>query len=100
MAALLHPYLEVSGYYGEATALQRTAVDVAQRLDNPSWVRRSCDWPDRCRSGDAASRWRRSGRWPLDGDRGQAGTASAPGHGGGARPAGPQRSAAPSCTVR
>ena len=33
IAALLHPYLEVSGYYGEATALQRTAVDVAQRVD-------------------------------------------------------------------
>jgi tetratricopeptide (TPR) repeat protein len=33
MAALLHPYLEVSGHYGEASALQRTAVDVAQRVD-------------------------------------------------------------------
>jgi tetratricopeptide (TPR) repeat protein len=35
MAALLHPYLEVCGYYGEATALQRTAVEVAQRVDAP-----------------------------------------------------------------
>jgi len=33
LAALLHAYLEVSGYYGEATGLQRTAVDVAERMD-------------------------------------------------------------------
>ncbi|ADP82640.1 ATP-binding protein [Pseudofrankia inefficax] len=31
LAALLHPYLEVSGYYGDAIALQRTAIQTAQR---------------------------------------------------------------------
>ena len=81
MAALLHPYLEVSGYYGEASGLQRTAVDVAQRLDaqpelGAALVRLAGSLH---RSGDTAESLAAAERalatWTAIGD--QAGTASA-----------------------
>jgi tetratricopeptide (TPR) repeat protein len=81
MAVLLHPYLEVSGYYSEATALQRTAVDVAQRVDTQrelgaALVRLAGSLH---RSGDTAESLSAAERalatWTAVGD--QAGTASA-----------------------